>query len=122
MTPPWTGATAERGRDRTRLSAAGPPTTEPAALAAGASSAAAARTNAGGATRVADRARLGARSLGQVKQTTAAQEANKTMKNRRGIGFILLRYNQKKTLQASAQKRAAIRRRPPFRGKRRGSA
>jgi hypothetical protein len=100
MTPPWPGVPAGRGRDRTRLSAAGPPTTEPAADAAGTSSASAARTNAGGATGAAGRARLGARSVGQVKKTTAAQEATKTMKNRRGIGFILLRYNQKKNLQA----------------------
>jgi hypothetical protein len=49
---------------------------------------------------VTGRARLGARSVGHVKKTAAAQDATKTMKKRRGIGNILLRYNQKKTLQA----------------------
>jgi hypothetical protein len=56
-------------------------------------------TNAG-VTRVAGRALLGARSLGQVRKATAAPDASKIMKKRNGMGNVLLRYNQKKFLQA----------------------
>jgi hypothetical protein len=76
-----------------------PPTTVPAD-ASGASSTATDGATPAGITRDAGRTLLGARSLGQARKATATPDANKIMKKRSGMGNVLLRYNQKKFLQA----------------------
>ncbi len=102
------------GRGPPEAGAKPPPTTAPAdALGAPSTTEGIATAGAG---RTAAGAGCGARSRGHVKQTTAAPDASKTMRKRGGIGQGLLRYVQNKILQAWAQKRADIRRRPPFRG------
>jgi len=109
-------------RGPTEAGANPPPTTAPAeADDSGASSTATDGTTTAGVTRVAGRSPLGAGALGQVRKATAVPDANKIMKKRNGMGNVLLRYNQKKFLQASAQKRAGVQRRPPFQGTERRS-
>lgn len=111
----------DRGPPGAEAGANPPPTTAPTE-AAGAAIAPTEGVATGEGGRTAARAGRGVGSLGHVKQTTAAQDASKTMRKRGGIGNGFLRYSQKKILQARAQKRAGVRGRPPFRGEPRGAA